>query len=171
MDLSRVKSTKEKLVIVAPERYPHTAVITLIPCTGKSIPTLKVNRKALELMGVSGKKNRLVMFDQFNVSLTETPEYRQVLGVMEDVKVTAEKQHRTYQIHSGTKCVKSKEICNLIFYEWELKVGVSHDFEVIEVEGLPGVFYLEYIKVPNLNSNIEVEVELNKGENIDITEQ
>jgi hypothetical protein len=170
MDLSRIKSTKEKVIIVAPERYPDTAVLTVLAHVEGKMATLQLNRTALELLKVTEGNNRLVMFDQFDVSLTDEPFYVPVIGVVADEKVKGEKAYKTYDIHLKTHCVKSQEIVKMICSLYKIDGITQQDFTIIPT-AIDGVFTLDLIQVPNLSEEIEVEVNLNKGEEIEILEQ
>ena len=63
MDLSRVK-TKEKLIIKQEDKYPNMPVLTIIPYVKGKRHVIKLNRKAIDLLGVKDDNNRLIMFEQ-----------------------------------------------------------------------------------------------------------
>lgn len=172
LDLSRVKTkTKETITIVQNDPYPDTAVITTLPVVADKRPTLKLNRKAMEVLGVSDSANRLIMFPEYNISLSDVPEYESVLGVVADTNVKGpKKQHKSYQIHLNTRCVKSTEIHEAICELFEVSNTESNDFAINSVEGLPGAFALSHLEGP-VDDEVEVDVEFNKGEEVLIEEQ
>lgn len=170
MDFSRIKSTKEKVIITAPERYPDQAVMTVFAHTEGKRSTLKLNRSALEMMNIN-EKSRLIMFDQFNTSATDEPFYMPVICITEDEKVQGpDKQHKSYDIHPNTHCVKSLEIYNMIQSVFNLDYSTQYDLS-INPTAVEGAFTLSVITNPNLSEEIEVEVNLNKGEEVEVIEQ
>tara|TARA_R100000951_G_scaffold109218_2_gene106062 strand:- start:515 stop:1030 length:516 start_codon:yes stop_codon:yes gene_type:complete len=170
MDLNRVKSTKDKVIIVQKDKYPNTPVLTVLPHEDKKRGSLKVNRKAMQELGVTDDKKRLILFDDYNVSLTNEPEYRQVLGLVSEERVKGPtKQHKSFQIHMNTRLVKSKEIWKSIINQFDCDTTLEHEFKLVKLEGLDGVFTLEQMESKS-EENIEVEVAFDKGETVEITE-
>jgi len=171
LDLSRVKSTKETIVIVQQDKYPNDAVLTTLPVVGKKRPTIKLNRKAMEVLGVSDEANRLIMFPEYNISQTEDAEYDSVIGVVKDAIVKGpKKQHKSFQIHLATRFVKSTDIHNSICTLFELSNSDTNEFYIKNVEGLDGAYVLNHIEEVAEDA-AEVEVEFNKGEGIPIVQQ
>ena len=172
LDLSRVKS-KETIVIVQEDKYPDTAVLTTLPVIENKRPTIKLNRKAMELLGVNDSANRLIMFSEYNISLTENEtEYDSIIGVVSDATVKGpKKQYRSYQIHTNTRCVKSTEIHKAIRELFELSGKESHNFTINSVNGLEGAFTLSHLEDSSEDDTVSVEVEFNKGEKIAIEQQ
>lgn len=170
MDLTRIKSTREKVTIIAPERYPNTPVLTVLSHEDGKRSTLKLNREAMTTLCVVEGKNRLIMFEQYDLSNTDTPNYQTVIGVVSEDKVQGpERQHKAFDIHLSTRCVKSAEIYNSLVELFKLDTKQQHDFTIIPTN-IPGVFTLDLITNPNRSEELEVEVELNRGEGISITE-
>ena len=170
LDLSRVKR-KEKITIVQQDRYPNQAVITALAVVDKKRPTIKLNRRAMESLGVTETNNRLILFPEYNISQTNEAEYDTIIGVVSDAIVKTEsKQHKTYQIHLNTRCVKSTNIHNAICELFDLSQSKTHDFEISPCAGVPGAFTLSYIEDSNEDDTVEVEVEFDKGAEVAIEE-
>jgi hypothetical protein len=171
MDLSRVK-TKEKIIIKQEDRYPDMPVLTTVPYVKGKRHVIKLNRKAIDLLGVGdNENNRLIMFEQYNISTTDETEYDSVIGVVSESTVKADKQHKSYEIHLPTRCIKSKQIHNSICQLFEINELKQHDFQIKYIDGIVGAFTLSYIASKDENEDVIVEVDFNKGESIFIKEQ
>lgn len=171
MDLSRIKSTKEKITIIQQEKYADTPVLTLLAHSQDKRHSLSLNRKAFEVMGIDGENNQLVMFENYDTSLTETPDYNLVLGVTSDAIIKADKQYKTSNIHLSTRTVKSKDIHTTLCTLFDLDSSIDNELVINQVEGLNGVYTLNVMSQSQKDEVVEVEVELNRGENITISEQ
>ncbi len=170
MDLSRVK-TKEKLIIKQEDKYPNMPVLTIIPYVKGKRHVIKLNRKAIDLLGVKDDNNRLIMFEQYNISTTDETEYDSVIGVVNESTVKADKQYKSYEIHLPTRCVKSKQIHNSICQLFEINELEQHEFQINYIDGITEAFTLSYIESSNEDDNIVVEIDFNKGENVIIEQQ
>ena len=170
MDLSRVK-TKEKLIIKQEDKYPNMPVLTIIPYVKGKRHVIKLNRKAIDLLGFKDDNNRLIMFEQYNISTTDETEYDSVIGVVNESTVKADKQYKSYEIHLPTRCVKSKQIHNSICQLFEINELEQHEFQINYIDGITEAFTLSYIESSNEDDNIVVEIDFNKGENVIIEQQ
>ena len=170
MDLSRVK-TKEKLIIKQEDKYPNMPVLTIIPYVKGKRHVIKLNRKAIDLLGVKDDNNRLIMFEQYNISTTDETEYDSVIGVVNESTVKADKQYKSYEIHLPTRCVKSKQIHNSICQLFEINELEQHEFQINYIDGITEAFTLSYIESSNEDDNIVVEIDFNKGENVIIEQK
>jgi hypothetical protein len=171
MDLSRVK-TKEKIIIKQEDKYPDIPVLTTVPYVKGKRHVIKLNRKAIDLLGVgNNENNRLIMFEQYNISTTDETEYDSVIGVVSESTVKADKQYKSYEIHLPTRCIKSKQIHNSICQLFEINELEQHEFQINYIDGITGAFTLSYIESSDKNDSIVVEVDFNKGENIIIEQQ
>jgi len=171
MDLSRVK-VKEKIIIIQEDKYPDIPVLTTVSYIKGKRHIIKLNRKAIDLLNVeSDKNNRLIMFEQYNISTTDETEYDSVIGVVSESIVKADKQYKSYEIHLPTRCVKSKQIHNSICQLFEINELEQHEFQINNINGIVGAFTLSYMESSNKDKNIIVEVDFNKGENVIIKQQ
>jgi len=170
LDLTRVKS--ETITIVQQDKYPNEPVLTTLPVVDGKRPTIKLNRKAMEVLGVSDAANRLIMFPEYNISQTEDVEYDSVIGIVKDITVKGpKKQHKSYQIHTATRCVKSTDIHNTICNLFEVSNTESNEFNITGIDGLTGAYVLNHMPNVSTDDTIDVEVEFNKGETVDIVQQ
>ena len=171
MDLSRVKSTKEKITIIQQEKYTDIPVLTLLAHSGDKRHSIALNRKAIEVMGIDGENNQMVMFENYDISLTDTPEYTSVIGITAETILKADKQYKSSNIHLSTRTLKSKDMHTALCTLNDLDSSIDNELIIHEVEGLSGVYTLSVMSSSLKDEEVSVEVELNRGENIEIGEQ
>ncbi len=170
MDLSRVKSTKETITIIQKDKYPNTPVLELIPQTDNKRWTIKVNRNAFNTLGVNSDKKRLIMFNNYNVSLTDEPDYQTVVGLVADEWVQGPtKKYKSFQIHMNTRCVKSKDIYKDVIGSFNCDESIHNEFKLNKLEGLEGVYTLSHMPISEPES-VKIEVAFDKGESVEIHE-
>lgn len=170
-DKSKIKP-KEVITVKQPVRYPNNAVITLLPVSEDSRHTIKFNKKAVELLGITEENCQIAIVNDYNVSTTDTPVYATVMGSTNEKTIDMGKSIKTYQCHTSTHCVKSKEIYSTLCEMFNFNNNNEYELELIPCgdEHIATISVLNSDIIPQDN-NVNVEVSFNKGEDIEIEVQ
>jgi len=161
-DLVQTKELKIKQL----EKYTEIPSIRLNPIKDVGNCIMKLNRKALEFLGASETKNRLILFTEFDISQQdEDSNVQSVLGVVADDKVKLDKFYKSCEIGKNTRTVISKNIYTHIIEQFGLNDKVTNYVSLHETGShTGGAMTFKLITE-------EVEPEFNKGENVEITEE
>jgi hypothetical protein len=169
-DTSRVKP-KETIVISQPTKYPNTPVLTLIPGNDEKRHTIKLNQKAVQVMGINPDKNRIILVPDYDIAGDNQPtNYQTILAVTAEKTVRInDRNTKTYDCHLATRSIKSKEIHNAICTLFNLNEEQEHEVEIVTTS-LPDVYVFHLLNT-NVTPTVEsVDVEFNKGEEVQVEE-
>lgn len=112
MDFTRAVSPSKSIIVQTNEKHPNLPVLTFLAVAEKGKKTIKLNRKAYELLGVTEEKHNLVLVEKYNLSddpdSVNEDDFSPAIGLTSEKVVKIGKSRKTYEIALHTRNVKSQ---------------------------------------------------------------
>ena len=170
MDLNKIKPTTRKktdsMNVKTIDRFPDKKVITLMEVEEGKRDNIQLNTTLFNELNMNDKV-RMGYFSSYNISDTDEAEYVPVIAFFSADEKEVQgpsKKHKTYAI-SNNRNLYSKQIYKGLTETLELDNTVKNDVELIELDN--NVYTFKLID-KDFEENVQVDVDFNKGEEVEV---